>query len=76
MTVQAASSGAKRSVSPLLTPPCVGRRALSHLEKTGRFRPEGAVRAYEATPIVMEATRKAHADAESWLLSVRDGDGH
>lgn len=34
----------------------------------------GEVRAYQATPVVLEATRQAYADAEAWLVSVHDDD--
>ncbi len=54
----------------------VGKEALEHLKRTGRFHDTGEVRAYPATPVVLEATRQAYADAETWLVSMRDGDGN
>lgn len=52
----------------------VGGQALEHLKKTGRFNSTGSVRAYEATPVVLEATRAAYADAEGWLVEVHESD--
>lgn len=48
----------------------VGAEALEHLTRSGRFATVGAVRAYAASPVVMEATRRAHADAEAWLVAM------
>lgn len=48
----------------------VGEEALAHLKKTGRFKDAGSVRAYPASPVVLEATRQAYADAEAWLVTL------
>jgi SulP family sulfate permease len=37
--------------------------------RTGKLRLTGPVRAYAATPVVGEATRRALADAQAWLFS-------
>ena len=52
----------------------VGEDVLRHLTQTGKFIQTTEVRAYPATPFVLEATRQARTDAEAWLVTVHDED--
>ena len=45
----------------------VSQEAYEQVIRSGKLRLTGPVRAHEATAIVWESTRKAHADAETWL---------
>lgn len=48
----------------------IGAGAHHQLLRTGKFRPTGPVRAYEATPVIGESTERAHMDAEAWLVGL------
>jgi SulP family sulfate permease len=50
----------------------VGEDVLRHLTQTGTFKQTAEVRAYPATPFVLEATRQAKSDAEAWLVTVHE----
>lgn len=54
----------------------LGKEAYEQVVRTGKFRPSGAVKIYEATAIRGQSTSKAHADAENWLtgLSAEDAE--
>lgn len=52
----------------------IGEAAYRRVARTGTLRRAGAVRVYEATPIVGESTREAVADARAWLADL-DTDG-
>jgi len=51
----------------------LSEEAYEHVARTGKLRLSGPVRAYEATPIVGESTRKALADAQTWLVGQGSG---
>lgn len=46
----------------------LSKAAYEQVVRTGKFRSSGTVRMVEATAIRGESTRRAHADAESWLI--------
>jgi hypothetical protein len=50
----------------------VGEDVLRHLTRTGKFKQTAEVRAYPATPFVLEATRQARSDAEAWLVTIHE----
>ena len=53
----------------------LGDRALDELARSGKLRLKGPVQAYEATSIVGESTRRAAAEARTWLVDRRrEGD--
>ena len=59
----------------------IGEHVYEQMARTGRLHETDPVRVYAATPIVGESTRKAIADARTWLVSTSDGtvpqgDGH
>ena len=41
-----------------------------HVTDAGKLRLRGPVRIYEATPVLGESTRRAYADAQSWLVEI------
>ena len=53
----------------------IGEDAIARLERDGRFRFDGPVRVYQATPVIGESTRRALADAEAWLARRTEGKG-
>ena len=52
--------------------------AYQQVIRTGKFRPAGPVRLYEATSVRGHSTSKAHADAQEWLtgISAEDVSNH
>jgi SulP family sulfate permease len=50
----------------------ISAKAYDQIVRTGKLRPGGPVRAYEATPILGESTREAYADAKAWLDGVHE----
>ena len=46
----------------------LSEEASAQMARTGKLREAGPVRAYEATPIVGQSTRKAIGDAQTWLV--------
>jgi SulP family sulfate permease len=46
----------------------ISEGAYDQVVRTGKLRLSGPVRAYEATPILGQSTRKALADAQTWLV--------
>ena len=51
-----------------------GDAALEHLMRTGRFERPDDVKVFEATPVLFEATRRAKADADAWLVGLHGDD--
>ena len=47
--------------------------AYGQVVRTGKLHLTDAVRAYEATPLLGESTRRALQDARGWLVRVGDG---
>jgi hypothetical protein len=45
------------------------------LVRAGKLHLSGPVQVYEATPVRLEATRKAVADARAWLVGSGSADG-
>ena len=52
----------------------LSEEAYGQVIRTGKFRPSGVVRLYEASAVRGQSTQKAHSDAEDWLtgLSAED----
>jgi sulfate permease, SulP family len=57
----------------------INERVHDQMARTGKLRLSGPVRVYEATPIRLQSTRKAVADARAWLVEqepTAPGDGN
>ena len=65
-------SAALRKVHGRLYLSGISDRAYERLARNSELRLSGPVRAYEATPIVWQSTRRAHADARTWLVEAAD----
>ncbi len=51
----------------------LSRQLHDDIVRTGKLDLAGPVRAYEATPVLGQSTREAIGDAQSWLVSVKQG---
>jgi sulfate permease, SulP family len=47
-------------------------RTHDEVERSGKLRLRGPIRAYEVTPILGQSTREAYADAQAWLVGLRE----
>jgi SulP family sulfate permease len=54
----------------------ISKQTHEQVVRTGKLSLSGPVRAYDATPIVGEATRAAYADAQQWLVELHDDHRH
>lgn len=52
----------------------ISSNAFGQIVHSGKLHPDGPLRAYPATPVLGESTRRAVIDAEEWLKALRDGD--
>jgi sulfate permease, SulP family len=50
----------------------LNERTHDEVERSGKFRLHGPVRAYEVTPILGQSTREAYDDAQAWLVGLRE----
>jgi SulP family sulfate permease len=51
----------------------LSRQVRDEIARTGKLDLAGPVRAYEATPVLRQSTREAIADAQAWLVSIKQG---
>jgi SulP family sulfate permease len=54
----------------------ISKQTHEQVVRTGKLSLSGPVRAYDATPIVGEATRAAYADAQQWLVELHNDHRH